>query len=109
MGNDRQLTALREWLDARTSAAPPVLRARLFEHVRRIGAESGPEQQRAALLARAGMASLEAVVAHPGDRSVALDLLAADGLITLALLHCAETDPAGLAAFARGLTEAEAP
>ena len=39
---------------------------------------------------------------------MALDLLAADGLITLALLHRAEADPAGLAAFARALTEAEA-
>ena len=109
MGSDRQLTALRDWLDARTATAPPVLRARLFEHVRRTGAEGGSGQHCASLLARAGMASLEAVATHPGDRSVALDLLAADGLITLALLHCAETDPAGLAAFARGLTEAEAP
>jgi hypothetical protein len=45
------------------------------------------------------------VVARPGDRSVALDLLAADGLITLALLRQSQLDPAGLAAFARGLTE----
>ena len=109
MGSDRPLNALRSWLDARTGGAPPVLRARLLEHVRSIGAERGVAQDGAALLARAGMASLEAVAAHPGDRSVALDLLAADGLITLALLHRAETDPAGLATFARALTEAEAP
>ena len=108
MGSDRQLTALRDWLDARTAGAPPVLRARLLEHVRRTGGEAGADENSAALLARAGMASLEAVAAHPGDRSVALDLLAADGLITLALLHRAEADPAGLAAFARALTEAEA-
>ena len=108
MGPDRELTALRAWLDARTAGAPPVLRARLFEHVRRTGAAAGADRESAGLLARAGMASLEAVVTHPGDRSVALDLLAADGLITLALLHRAETDPAGLAAFARALTEAPA-
>jgi hypothetical protein len=40
------------------------------------------------------------VVAHPGDRSVALELLSADALITLALLSRAEEDPEGLAEFA---------
>lgn len=40
------------------------------------------------------------VVAHPGDRSVALELLSADALITLALLSRAEENPEGLAEFA---------
>jgi hypothetical protein len=43
------------------------------------------------------------VEAHPGDRSVALDLLAADALITLALLARAEEAPERLAEFATGL------
>jgi hypothetical protein len=43
------------------------------------------------------------VVAHPGDRSVALDLLAADALITLALLAEAQRHPERLGEFATGL------
>jgi hypothetical protein len=39
-------------------------------------------------------------LAHPGDRSVALDLLAADALITLALLAQAQTAPEQLEEFA---------
>jgi len=40
------------------------------------------------------------VLSHPGDRSVALDLLAADALITLALLAQAQTAPDQLEEFA---------
>jgi hypothetical protein len=43
------------------------------------------------------------VARHPGDRSAALDLLAADALITLALLAQAERDPASLHQFASSL------
>ena len=49
------------------------------------------------------------MVAHPGDRSVALDLLAADALITLALLAQAEQAPAALGAFATSLLQASRP
>jgi hypothetical protein len=52
------------------------------------------------------MAVLARVIQHPGDRSIALDLLAADGLITLALLAQAELDPEHLEAFAAGLLAA---
>lgn len=54
-------------------------------------------------LAAAGRRALEEVVAHPGDRSVALDLLAADALITLALLAEAQRRPERLGEFAAGL------
>jgi hypothetical protein len=57
----------------------------------------------AAALALAGRRALEQVVTHPGDRSVALDLLAADALITLALLAEAQRHPEGLGEFAAGL------
>jgi hypothetical protein len=56
-----------------------------------------------AVLARAGREALEQVVQHPGDRSVALDLLAADALITLALLAQAQDAPAELGAFAASI------
>jgi hypothetical protein len=54
-------------------------------------------------LAAAGRRALEQVVAHAGDRSVALDLLAADALITLALLAEAQRRPERLEEFATGL------
>jgi hypothetical protein len=54
-------------------------------------------------LAAAGRRALERVVAHPGDRSVALDLLAADALITLALLAESQHRPERLGRFAAGL------
>jgi hypothetical protein len=49
------------------------------------------------------------VVTHPGDRSIALDLLAADALITLALLAQAQDAPAELGAFATSLLQAARP
>lgn len=60
-------------------------------------------------LARAGRRALERVAAHPGDRSVALDLLAADSLITLALLAQAERAPERLGEFAAVLVRAASP
>jgi hypothetical protein len=57
-------------------------------------------------LAAAGRRALDSVVSRPGDRSVALDLLAADALITLALLAEAERRPERLAEFAAGLVRA---
>ena len=54
-------------------------------------------------LARAARQALEQVLTHPGDRSVALDLLAADALITLALLAQAERAPEGLGEFAASI------
>ncbi len=54
-------------------------------------------------LGRAAHEALEAVLTRPGDRSVALDLLAADALVTLALKAQAAHDPAGLQPFAEEL------
>ncbi len=51
-------------------------------------------------LGQAGMAALEAAIRQGADRTVALDLLAADALVTLALLAQAESAPADLGAFA---------
>jgi len=50
---------------------------------------------------------LAIVEEHPGDRAIALDLLAADALITLALLAQTEAEPERLGAFAEGLLAAE--
>lgn len=96
---------LAAWLDRHTAAAPAALRGRVREYAL-TGSGDGPVADR---LARAGSRALDQVVAHPGDRSVALDLLAADALITLALLAQAETCPAELDAFATTLLQAGRP
>jgi hypothetical protein len=51
-------------------------------------------------LARSGRRALDRVLARAGDRSVALDLLAADALVTLALLAQAQSSPERLGEFA---------
>jgi hypothetical protein len=64
----------------------------------------GPaDRSEAERLAAASRSALARAVAGPADRSVAGDLLAADALVTLALLACAEASPARLAEFARTL------
>jgi hypothetical protein len=77
------------------------LRERVREHALAVETEA-PLPAR---LAAAGRTALESVVAHPGDRSVALDLLAADALITLALLAQAQQAPAELGEFASSLLQ----
>lgn len=83
------------WFESRTAEAPAPLRARMRELVSHEWSAEG--------LAAAAERGLARVVAHPGDRRVALDLLAADGLVTLALLHQAEHCPEQLETFARRL------
>lgn len=84
-----------DWLDQRTSQAPTALRARVREYALQASGTSLPQ-----ILAAAGQTALNQILSHPGDRSAALDLLAADGLITLALLAQAETEPDRLEEFA---------
>ena len=56
-------------------------------------------------LAMAGELALQAAIRRGSDREAALDLLAADALITLALLESAERDPATLGTTARLLRD----
>ena len=84
-----------DWLDWHTSQAPAALRGRVREYAL---AASG--STRASGLAAAGQSALARVLSHPGDRSAALDLLAADALITLALQAQAEDAPERLEEFA---------
>ena len=86
------------WLDRHTSQAPAALAAR----VREFALEASGTTP-ALTLAAAGQAALEKVLAHSGDRSAALDLLAADALITLALQAQAQDDPGQLEEFATAL------
>jgi hypothetical protein len=99
------VSPLADWLDRHTRDAPPALRARVLEHA--LATPSSPDVP--GMLALAGRATLERVTAHPGDRSVALDLLAADALITLALLAQAQRAPQDLAGFAASVLQAVRP
>jgi hypothetical protein len=91
------------WLAARTARGPAALRARVLEHAAAVGEAASPPE-RIALAAERVLAIVEE---HPGDRTVALDLLAADALITLALLAQAESAPERLGEFAESLLAAE--
>ncbi|MGH7508248.1 MAG: hypothetical protein ACREMZ_02110 [Gemmatimonadales bacterium] len=95
---------LEEWLESHTRRAPPALRARVREYAL---AASGATL--AGVLGAAGQSALERVLSHPGDRSAALDLLAADALITLALLAQAQTAPERLEEFARSVLRTARP
>ena len=96
---------LADWLDQHTSQAPAALSACVREHA---GAAGGIAPLPVALAA-AGRHALDRVVDHPGDRSVALDLLAADALVTLALLAQAQAAPELLGEFATTVLHAGSP
>jgi hypothetical protein len=66
---------------------------------------AGPSH--AVALASAATVALDAVARQPEGRAAALDLLAADALITLALLAQAESDPSRLHEFATRILHAE--
>ena len=90
------------WFAARTAGAPGVLRDRAAACR---AAQSG--ETLVDRLAAAGGKALAAATAAR-SRDGALDLLAADALITLALLAAAESGPETLEGAARRLREAAA-
>ena len=91
------------WLRERTDGAPERLRTRVLRYAAEVEAMGGPSE----VLAAAGVRALEYVTSHSVGREVALDLLAADALVTLALLSVAEEDPTRLSEFAQSLLRAE--
>lgn len=93
-----------EWFVTESAEAPAVLQARAARYLAGMPEQTGVAEA----LAAAAMAALRDTLARPGDRSVALDLLAADALVTLALKAQAQRAPGALAGFAAGLREAGA-
>lgn len=87
-----------DWLDRHTSQAPTALRARVEQYAH---SASGPSLP--ATLVAASQAALDRALSHPADRSGALDLLAGDALITLALLAQAELAPGNLEELATAI------
>jgi hypothetical protein len=95
------VTALSGWLERHTSQAPTALRSRVAHYALHTAGPSISET-----LATAGQTALREVLSHSGDRSAALDLLAADALVTLALLAQAEAGPDRLEEFATSILQA---
>lgn len=91
------------WILRHAGQAPPSLRDRVLEHAAAV-MEGDTVADRLAVAAERVLAIVEE---HPGDRRIALDLLAGDALITLALLAQAQTAPEGLGQFAEALLAAE--
>ncbi len=91
------------WLEARLEDGPEVLSRRTREFI----AAEPKGDDLSSRLARAARRALARAVAHPADRDSALDLLAADALVTLALAARVESEPEGLAAFAAAIRRAE--
>jgi hypothetical protein len=88
------------WLAARRPVAPLTLVEPMTRRLEQSGA-SLPDH-----LAAAGKALLDGVLSHPeGGRELALDLLAADALVTYAFEAQAETDARGLVALAERIAE----
>lgn len=97
------MDADRAWLLSRLSDAPPALRDAVLRARDGIEGVSGPER-----CARAALRILEDAERIATRRSGALELLAADALLTLACEQAAERSPEGLAEFARSIGPAGA-
>lgn len=97
------MTSDTRWLEARIAGAPPLLAERAGHFVAAAAGGQLPGR-----LAAAGGAALAAAEAQGPERAAALDLLAADALITLALLAVAEREPGDLAPIAARLRMAAA-
>ncbi len=88
------------WLDARPEAPPADLRQRMAEALAGVTAETVP-----GALAEGALSCLQATIAAPQERATALDLLAADALLTYALEAAAEIGALAI----KELTEAYGP
>ncbi len=93
------MSEVEEFLNRWTCGAPAPLRERVLARAR----SAAGRESLASTLAGAAQELLTEVIRHPGDRSVALDLLASDAMITLALLAQAEAEPEHLGEFAASL------
>lgn len=80
-----------DWVASHTAGAPTRLRDQVVSHF-----NAAPAGSLTSRLAHAGDAALRAATTAGRGRGTALDLLAADALITLALLATAQRDPAAL-------------
>ena len=101
MAGERVTPAL-DWFHRESAGAPSVLRTRAALYLEATDGSGDMADD----LAAAANAALRAALGHRGGRDVALDLLAADALVTLSLKARAVADPAGLGGFAARLRAA---
>ena len=94
------VNSVRDWFAAESEGAPPVLRERSAGYLTGRGTLDPADD-----LAAAAQDALRTSLTHRG-REAALDLLAADALVTLALKARATLDPGGLRDFAARLRAA---
>jgi hypothetical protein len=92
-----------DWCEARLAETPPELAVRVREFI-----AVAPRSRLPDRLAHAARRALARAAAGGNDRDAALDLLAADGLVTLALAAQVEVDVGGLEGFAARLRWSEA-
>ncbi len=90
---------LSDWLEAQLAGAPIELAERTRYFLRQ-SPSADPEG-----LALAAEQALTRAIATSPDRRAALDLLAADALVTLALAASVELDPAGFERLAIAIRE----
>jgi hypothetical protein len=90
---------LSDWLEAQLAGAPNELALRTRFFLRQSPSDD-PEG-----LAFAAEQALASAIATSPDRRAALDLLAADALVTLALAACVEVDPGRFEQFAIAIRE----
>jgi hypothetical protein len=88
------------WVADQVRQAPVELRRQVLRDAAAASAQADPLPD---ALAAAGWTALGRALTRPSDRAVALDLLTADALITLALLAQAEHQPEDLGQFAERL------
>lgn len=93
------VNATERWIVDRGDTAPTDLQERVLEWVRQVTPR--PQESIPDVLAAAGALALARVTASKGERPAALDLLAADALVTFALEAQAQLHPEQLADFAR--------
>lgn len=111
------MTDLNRWLDARRPPPPPSLRRALEAALARWRPEvplahGSPDSAGGAVaerLAAAGLAALGHVAARPSTRGAAIDLLAADALITYACEAAVEAEADGHDGAVERLSEMLAP
>ncbi|MEO8449331.1 MAG: hypothetical protein ABI647_06050 [Gemmatimonadota bacterium] len=94
-----------DWLAARLREGP----GPLADRTRGLVAEAAADRPLSERLAGAAARALDSALSVGASRAAALDLLAADALVTLALEAVAEERPADLAAFALGLRGGKRP
>lgn len=92
------MTAIASWLEERLSGVPPALAGAVRALCEDAGSTGSPQG-----MAEAALGAFDRVASDAAGRAGALDLLAADALLTYAFEAAADPDVGGSASLAVGL------